>query len=115
MTEERPNFYYCCYCGKSLTISMFNFTWEHLLPKSKGGNDTFKNKKPCCKTCNNWRGNQTLEQFYRIVKFHLDRKMGYRELAQYDYKIMLENISYWKDYVDSDTRGILKRKSGLKP
>ena len=46
----------CVYCGstKKLTI-------DHVIPKSKGGKDTWKNLVTCCDKCNNKKGNVTLD------------------------------------------------------
>ena len=51
--------YMCAYCGdifegKSLTI-------DHILPRSKGGKNTWTNCVTACKTCNLRKGNKLLE------------------------------------------------------
>lgn len=86
---------YCCYCGREVLISSFNYTKEHLIPKSKGGNNLDINKKTCCKTCNNWRGNHSLNQFKKIVKFHINNNLKYKNLNKLDFEIIIENIDYW--------------------
>jgi 5-methylcytosine-specific restriction endonuclease McrA len=47
----------CVYCGnkKSLTI-------DHVLPKSRGGKNTWTNLVTCCNTCNLKKGNRTPEE-----------------------------------------------------
>lgn len=90
---------YCCYCGKSLPYTSFDFTKEHLVPKSKGGNNSIENKKPCCKICNGWRGNQTLSQFKTIVQFHINNNLEHKGLTKYDFEIIIQNIDYWDEYV----------------
>ena len=48
----------CQYCGKtggSLTI-------DHIIPKSKGGKDSWENLVVCCNRCNNKKGNQSPEE-----------------------------------------------------
>lgn len=48
----------CQYCGRSdlpLTI-------DHLIPKSKGGQDTWENLVAACIKCNNKKGDRTLEE-----------------------------------------------------
>jgi len=48
----------CQYCGKSggtLTI-------DHIIPKSRGGDDTWENMVVCCARCNNRKGSRTPEE-----------------------------------------------------
>jgi len=47
--------YKCAYCGRSdlpLTI-------DHVIPRSKGGKDTWENLVAACYRCNNKKGNRT--------------------------------------------------------
>lgn len=43
----------CGYCGASAT------TIDHILPRSRGGRDTWENLVACCFKCNNAKGNRT--------------------------------------------------------
>lgn len=43
----------CCYCGKSAN------TIDHVLPRSRGGRDTWDNLVACCLRCNNVKGDST--------------------------------------------------------
>lgn len=49
--------YKCVYCGthKKLTI-------DHVIPKSKGGKNTWENMATCCSDCNSKKGNKTLQE-----------------------------------------------------
>ena len=53
---KRDN-YECVYCGskKSLTI-------DHVIPKSKGGDNSWNNLVTCCSPCNRIKGDKTPEQ-----------------------------------------------------
>src|SRR3954469_14221703 len=46
----------CCYCGKGAT------TIDHVLPRSRGGADSWENLVACCLRCNNTKGNRTLDE-----------------------------------------------------
>lgn len=46
----------CAYCGKSAK------TVDHVLPKSRGGKDTFENLVAACFKCNNKKDNRTPEE-----------------------------------------------------
>ncbi|WP_430647729.1 HNH endonuclease [Agromyces sp. GXS1127] len=43
----------CAYCGKSAG------TIDHVLPRSRGGRDTWENLVACCLRCNNSKGDHT--------------------------------------------------------
>ena len=50
----------CCYCHVQFsedTKSSYNATFEHIIPKSRGGNDDFMNLVVACYGCNSLRGN----------------------------------------------------------
>lgn len=49
--------YKCVYCGthKKLTI-------DHVIPKSKGGKNTWENMVTCCSDCNSKKGSKTLQE-----------------------------------------------------
>lgn len=47
----------CQYCGRTESF----MTVDHVVPKSQGGLDTWENLVCACSTCNNRKGNRTLE------------------------------------------------------
>lgn len=46
----------CAYCGIKDKVKM---TVDHVIPKSKGGANTFENTVASCKKCNNKKGDRT--------------------------------------------------------
>lgn len=46
----------CAYCGSHAS------TIDHVLPRSRGGQDTWENLVACCMRCNNVKGNRTPEE-----------------------------------------------------
>jgi 5-methylcytosine-specific restriction endonuclease McrA len=48
----------CAYCGKKET----NLTIDHILPKARGGKDTWENLVASCVRCNNKKGDRTPEE-----------------------------------------------------
>jgi len=46
--------YSCQYCG-----SKRNLTIDHVIPRSRGGTNTWKNMVTCCFRCNSTKGNKT--------------------------------------------------------
>jgi hypothetical protein len=64
----------CLYCGNKLTMK--NATADHIIPISKGGNNSQVNMIVCCKSCNEERGNIKFEKYlayknskYKNIKF----------------------------------------------
>jgi len=60
----RRDLYHCQYCGKSdvpLTI-------DHVIPKSKGGDDTWENLVAACVKCNNKKGDRSPEEARMTLK-----------------------------------------------
>ena len=49
--------YTCQYCGKN-----GNLTIDHIMPKSRGGEDTWRNTVVSCVRCNNRKGDKTPEE-----------------------------------------------------
>jgi len=57
----------CVVCGEK--IRRKEFTKEHLLPKSRGGNSHFNNLWACHYDCNQEKGAMTLEEYtYRCME-----------------------------------------------
>lgn len=52
----RRDAHHCGYCGKSAN------TIDHIMPKSRGGRDTWENLVACCFRCNNIKGDRTPEE-----------------------------------------------------
>lgn len=60
---SRKNIHYrdnftCQYCGTKTK----NLTIDHIIPKSRGGDDSWENLVSSCKKCNNKKGSQTPEE-----------------------------------------------------
>jgi 5-methylcytosine-specific restriction endonuclease McrA len=53
----------CQYCG----LRTRDLTLDHVIPRSKGGRDSWENLVSACKTCNHRKGQRTPEQ----AKMHL--------------------------------------------
>jgi 5-methylcytosine-specific restriction endonuclease McrA len=53
---KRDNFK-CAYCN-----SQKNLTIDHILPKSRGGDNSWTNLITCCRNCNRYKDNKTPEE-----------------------------------------------------
>lgn len=52
--------YQCMYCGDSPSIQQL--TYDHVVPKSKGGQTTWENIVTCCITCNRFKADRTPDE-----------------------------------------------------
>lgn len=53
----RRDAYQCQYCGEA--PSHANLTFDHVFPRSRGGQTTWENIATCCDTCNRRKGDLT--------------------------------------------------------
>jgi 5-methylcytosine-specific restriction endonuclease McrA len=51
----------CAYCGGHFA-NYHNLSRDHILPKSRGGENTWMNVVTACKECNGKKGNKTLKE-----------------------------------------------------
>lgn len=58
----RRDNYTCVYCGEDDARAM---TLDHVIPKSKGGKDTWENLVTACKPCNSEKNDLTIEEWGR--------------------------------------------------
>lgn len=61
LKRDKHTCQYCGYTGDKLTI-------DHLLPKSRGGEDTYQNLIAACLDCNNCKDNRTPEEWAAALK-----------------------------------------------
>ena len=65
----------CCYCGKSIDYK--DYTIEHIIPKSRGGLNTWENIAPCHKICNMKKGSMTVKE--AGLKLHYEVKNPFED------------------------------------
>jgi hypothetical protein len=79
----------CQYCS-----STRNLTIDHIIPKCRGGEDSWENMVVSCSSCNTKKGDKSLEQ--------TGMKLLRKPVAPLN-KIFLSlnhtNVSEWKDYI----------------
>jgi 5-methylcytosine-specific restriction endonuclease McrA len=57
--------YTCVYCGKQLEQGELSV--DHVMPKSRGGKETWENLVTSCKTCNCIKGDKTPEEADMLI------------------------------------------------
>jgi 5-methylcytosine-specific restriction endonuclease McrA len=79
----------CQYCGsiKQLTI-------DHVIPKSKGGKDTWENLVVACMPCNTKKGDRTPEEWG--TPLYQKPKALYNKML---ISLKSSNVPEWKEYV----------------
>jgi len=56
---------FCGYCG--IEMHKKQVTFDHIIPRAKGGTSEIHNLMPCCKTCNISKAAMSLEEFREHV------------------------------------------------
>jgi len=85
----------CQYCTKR--FSSYELTFDHVLPRSKGGETSFNNIVSCCVPCNTKKSNK--QDMHPIKK---PRTPTQRQLAKKKQQVSLDvsNLHYsWTDYL----------------
>ena len=91
----------CAYCGKELKYSEMQV--DHIVSKYFGGENDLSNYNPSCRSCNFYKGVETLEVFrsilksvhIRIVKSFIVRvgiDYGIVEIKPFDGKFYFEKV-----------------------
>ncbi len=61
--QVREKYGSCCrWCGKPLLLS--EQTFEHMIPRSRGGKNNLENLRPACRQCNSSRRNNPFPPGY---------------------------------------------------
>ena len=84
----------CMYCGKKFNTKELNL--DHVIPKSKGGRETWENLVCSCVRCNNRKGNRTPEEAgMKLIK--VPKKPRFSPLMKV--KIRDRKYSSWEIFV----------------
>ena len=89
----RRDEYSCVYCG-----SKEDLTIDHVIPKSKGGLNTWENMVTCCSSCNTRKDDKPLDVFLEesgLTIRHIPYRPSYMEFLS-QHRHILDD---WKPYV----------------
>ena len=81
----------CQYCSSKKGP----LTMDHVLPKNRGGEDTWENLVVACQKCNRKKGNRTPAE----AKMPLDRKPAKPNKIHYFQKFIHDQQVAWKPYL----------------
>lgn len=79
----------CQYCG-----SIKNLTIDHVMPRSRGGKDTWENMVVACMPCNTHKGDKTPEEWGRLL--YRKPKAPFNKMTL---TLSKSGVSEWKEYV----------------
>lgn len=89
----RRDQYLCQYCAAPLTST--NITIDHIVPRSRGGINSYTNCVSSCYPCNRAKGNRTPEEAkMRLINKPSAPTMG----VVFDYRQMAIKHDGWKNY-----------------
>jgi 5-methylcytosine-specific restriction endonuclease McrA len=90
MIYSRDN-HQCQYCG-----SIKNLTIDHVMPRSRGGDNSWSNLVTACMPCNTHKGDRTPEEWGRPLYSKPKAPFNKLELG-----IKKSNVEEWKQYIFS--------------
>jgi hypothetical protein len=87
----------CYYCGVAFH-SGNHMTVDHVIPLAAGGPDNLDNCVPCCRACNNTKGNLSLDRFREVNKWRLSNMPDFTheqvEWMKHNFKV---DVTEWLD------------------
>lgn len=86
----------CQYCGKHFAKA--DLTMDHVIPRSKGGRDTWENLVLACVRCNVRKGNRTPHQAGMLL---LRKPVKPSWMPQLGARIPASELSSWQRFVDA--------------
>lgn len=64
----------CMYCGKVLPTR--DLTLDHIIPRSRGGKNTWDNLVACCTPCNKYKGDKMLSELPEMKLIRVPRPLN---------------------------------------
>lgn len=83
--------YTCQYCG----ITRISLTIDHVIPKGRGGNDSWENLVAACQPCNQKKRDRTPDE----SNMHLNRVPKHPNRLHYFQRFVKDNQHEWKPYL----------------
>jgi hypothetical protein len=74
-----------CPYGCGTVIDILSLTLDHVVPRAAGGAPSLLNMRPCCKDCNERKGQFTEEAFLQILELA-------RTFSDYDNRVLMKRL-----------------------
>lgn len=85
----------CQYCGRRFARS--DLSIDHVVPKSRGGRDTWENLVLACTACNLKKRDRTPEEAHMPL---IRKPVAPRWLPRFEYPLAKEELLAWQRFVD---------------
>jgi len=92
----------CGYCGNTFGDS--KLTRDHIVPRSKGGTDTWMNVITCCAKCNQKKDDKTLEQAGMTLLYAPYVPSRAEHLILANRNILADQMEFLLSFVDEKSR-----------
>lgn len=96
----------CCYCRQIIHPLML--TKEHVIPVSRGGNDSQYNVHPCCQYCNTEKGALSFSEWEKQLRLRIG--WLYPGPRRSRLEVALARIPFWIAFVER-YEDLMRRKS----
>ena len=80
----------CVYCGNEK-----NLTLDHIIPRSRGGKNTWTNLVTCCSSCNLKKANKTPEEANMKMRYRVYEPTFFTSIISSDVEVL------WSDFKQS--------------
>lgn len=101
--------YTCAYCGEKLNPNYLSV--DHIIPKSRGGRNTWENLITSCIRCNSLKNNRTPKEANLELKFQARHPSVYEDFKKFFLysKIDKTILEQWKNFFPEEFHELLKR------
>jgi hypothetical protein len=92
----------CAYCGRKMNYikgHSYQFTVDHIIPKSNGGTNCDLNRLPCCRTCNSMKADNSLDYFLSQIIFRLSVNIEGSKNSLKRWTHTMKNVLYIKENI----------------
>lgn len=92
----------CAYCGDSFEYN--TLTIDHVIPKSRGGKNTWVNCVTACRPCNNRKGSRTPEEANMKLLYVPYVPNVFEKMILKNRRILADQMDFLKARVSKDSR-----------
>lgn len=91
----------CAYCGNVFGDS--KLTRDHILPKSRGGLDTWTNLVTCCTSCNQYKDDRTPEEAHMPLLYVPYKPSRAEHLILENRNVLFDQMQFLLNFIPEDS------------